>query len=212
MIDIDNIDRRYLLAGLIILLVVVFVVGMKYSDIRESRQMEEEKAVEELVNKEQVESRPVEDQFIQVYVTGAVKYPKVCQLKKGARVFEAVDQVELLPTADIKNLNMARVLQDGEPLVVPAVGENPAGISSGSGGLATGGSLSSSADSGLVNINTAPASELDQKLSGIGPTLAQRIIDYRIANGAFEKIEDLKNVSGIGDKKFAAIKDQITVR
>ena len=61
-----------------------------------------------------------------------------------------------------------------------------------------------------VNINTASASELDA-LQGVGPSTAQKIIDYRTANGGFKTIDDIKNVSGIGDAKFAAMKDSITV-
>ena len=62
-----------------------------------------------------------------------------------------------------------------------------------------------------VNINTASAEQLDEELEGIGPSLAQRIVSYRDANGPFTDIEQIKNVSGIGDKKFEAIKDDITV-
>ena len=62
-----------------------------------------------------------------------------------------------------------------------------------------------------VNINTASAEQLDEELEGIGPSLAQRIVSYRDANGLFTDIEQIKNVSGIGDKKFEAIKDYITV-
>ncbi len=62
-----------------------------------------------------------------------------------------------------------------------------------------------------ININTASAEQLDEELEGIGPTLAQRIVSYRDENGPFTDIEQLKNVSGIGDKRFEAIKDDITV-
>lgn len=62
-----------------------------------------------------------------------------------------------------------------------------------------------------ININTASAEQLDEELEGIGPSLAQRIVSYRDANGPFTDIEQIKNVSGIGDKKFEAIKDNITV-
>ena len=66
--------------------------------------------------------------------------------------------------------------------------------------------------SGKVNINRASAAELEEHLSGIGPTLAKRIVEYRENNGPFRTIEDLCNVSGIGEKRFADIKDQIDVK
>ena len=103
---------------------------------------------------------------------------------------------------------MARVLQDGEPIVIPGPEAemqsvtDSAGIVSGSDGMSQ----------GLVNINTADVSLLDEKLPGIGPALAQRIVDYRTANGPFARVEDVKNVSGIGDKKFEDLKNLITVR
>ena len=64
----------------------------------------------------------------------------------------------------------------------------------------------------MVNINTASAQEMADKLDGIGPALGQRIVDYRTSNGPFKDIEEIKNVSGIGDKRFEAIKNKISVR
>jgi len=78
------------------------------------------------------------------------------------------------------------------------------------GGSVAGASTSNSEVSGVVNLNTASLSELDT-LSGIGATYAQRIIDYREANGGFKSIDEIKNVKGIGDKTFEKIRDQITV-
>jgi competence protein ComEA len=205
MFDWEQIDRR-LVAAAAILIVVFFFVGMKYGEIRNGKPVEDQ-AIEELAT-ENEKTEPVSE-YIQVYVTGQVAAPKVVKLKNGARVFEAVEQVELLPEANIKSINMARVLQDGEPIVIPgpeaemqSVTDSGAGIVSGSGGMSQ----------GLVNINTADVSLLDEKLPGIGPALAQRIVDYRTANGPFARVEDVKNVSGIGDKKFEDLKNLITVR
>ncbi len=138
------------------------------------------------------------ESYLQVYVTGEVKAPGVYKLQEGARVYEAVEMAGgVLATADLRRLDMARRLQDEETVFVPAVGEAPA---------------SSYFEPDKVNINTASVSELADKLTGIGPGLSQRIVDYRDAYGPFKKIEDIKNVSGIGEKRFQDIKENITVR
>ena len=107
-------------------------------------------------------------------------------------------------------LNRASKITDGQKIHVPTVGEQQATAAVGgaeSGASTTPGAGSSS---GLVNINTASAAEL-QTLSGIGPSMAQSIIDERTKNGAFASVDDLMRVSGIGEKKLAKIKDCICV-
>ena len=107
-------------------------------------------------------------------------------------------------------LNRASKVTDGQKIYVPTVGEQQAALAAGG---AEGGAAAASgtgASSGLVNINTASAAEL-QTLSGIGPSRAQSIIDERTQNGAFASVDDLMRVSGIGEKKLAKIKDCICV-
>ena len=114
------------------------------------------------------------------------------------------------PEADVTGLNRASKVTDGQKIHVPTVGEQQASISEA--GVDGGASASSgvSGATGLVNINTASAAEL-QTLSGIGPSMAQSIIDERTKNGAFASVDDLMRVSGIGEKKLAKIKDCICV-
>ncbi|GEA17385.1 MAG: competence protein ComEA [Moorella sp. (in: firmicutes)] len=151
---------------------------------------------------------------IQVHVAGAVQRPGVYELKAGARVNEAVSLAGLLPEANPNALNLAAPLNDGQQVIVPRQGEaGPAGGSSNFSGPVTsgGGTAGDTAKTGgKVNINTATMAELDS-LPGIGPTLAQRIIDYRNQKGPFRTIEDLQNVSGIGPGRFNDLKDLITV-
>ena len=148
---------------------------------------------------------------VYVDVDGAVVRPGVYRLKDGARVSQAIDAAGgLMAEADVTGLNRASKITDGQKIYVPTVGEQQATAAVGgaeSGAATTPGTGSSS---GLVNINTASAAEL-QTLSGIGPSMAQSIIDERTQNGAFASVDDLMRVSGIGEKKLAKIKDCICV-
>ena len=138
---------------------------------------------------------------ISVYVSGQVENISVVELEDDGdlRFVDAVNAAGgLTELADADAVNLAAPLTDGQHIFIPTkeIFLNQ---------------RNDSADSNnLVNINTANAEELT-KLKGIGPALAQRIIDYREQNGTFKSIDDLKNVRGIGDKKFAALKDKITV-
>lgn len=147
---------------------------------------------------------------VYVDVDGAVVRPGVYRLKDGARVSQAIDAAGgLTAEADVTGLNRASKITDGQKIYVPTVGEQQAAAAVGgadSAAVASGAGSSS----GLVNINTASAAEL-QTLSGIGPSMAQSIIDERTQNGAFASVDDLMRVSGIGEKKLAKIKDCICV-
>lgn len=146
-----------------------------------------------------------------VDVDGAVVRPGVYRLKDGARVSQAIDAAGgLTAEADVTGLNRASKVTDGQKIYVPTVGEQQTALAAGGaeGGAATVSGAGTS--SGLVNINTASAAEL-QTLSGIGPSMAQSIIDERTQNGAFASVDDLMRVSGIGEKKLAKIKDCICV-
>lgn len=148
---------------------------------------------------------------VYVDIDGAVASPGVYRLKDGVRVSQAIDAAGgLTPEADVTGLNRASKVTDGQKIYVPTVGEQQAASATGGaeGGAAT--VSGAGASSGLVNINTASAAEL-QTLSGIGPSMAQSIIDERTQNGAFASVDDLMRVSGIGEKKLAKIKDCICV-
>ncbi len=206
-----NIDRRYLWPALVVVLLIVFVGGMKYADLKQ------EKPTPEIIVPGAADgsSARSEEAEIQVYVAGEVEKPGLYKLKPGARVYEALQMAGVLPSADLKNVHPARKLQDGETIEVLAEGQNPADTLSAQSVSSTTmpTEVSSLVNSGAqININTASVQELDDRLPGIGPTLAQRIIDYRTSNGPFTSIDDINNVSGIGDKKFADIKSLITVR
>jgi competence protein ComEA len=142
---------------------------------------------------------------IRVYVSGAVRQPDVYELPPGSIVQHAVNAAGG-PTseADLDRINLAVELRDQQQVYVPRQGEtNPPPVSGGESG---GGGQEET----LVNINTAPAAELET-LPGIGPALAGRIVEYREANGPFETIEQIQNVPGIGPATFEGLRDLITV-
>lgn len=152
----------------------------------------------------QVEEAPP----IFVHVGGAVAEPGVCELASGSRVQDAVDAAGgFVEGAARDAINLARVVVDGEQIVVPSQEDEDAAAVDAVG--ADGGSGVSTKD-GKVNLNRASAAELDT-LPGVGPSTAEKIVADREANGPFATVEDLKRVSGIGDKKFAALADLVSV-
>lgn len=152
-----------------------------------------------------------------VYVSGEVTCPDIYYLDEGSRVADAVTAAGgFTDAAATDALNLARTLIDGEQIAVPAQGSETAGASAltsqGSVGSTTGGSGGGPVASagGRVNINTADAATL-QTLNGVGESTAKKIVADREANGPYKTIEDLKRVSGIGDKKFENLRDSICV-
>ena len=139
-----------------------------------------------------------------VDVTGWVHEPGVYEFAQGDRVIDAVDRAGGARNgADLSVLNLAAPLADGTQVVVPKQG------AAGPGTVAPA-EAGSVASAGLININTASATEFET-LSGIGEVLAGAIVDYRTENGPFASVDDLENVSGIGPATLEEIRDQVTV-
>ena len=146
-----------------------------------------------------------------IQVSGAVKNPGLVHLADGARVDDAIRAAGgPSADADLAPLNLARKLSDGELVRVPAIGE-PTQAPAGAAGTRVPRPTPTPTPVLIVNINTAKADELS-RLPGIGPALAQRIIDFRQANGPYQKIEDITKVRGIGPVEFNAIKNRIVVQ
>lgn len=151
---------------------------------------------------------------IAVHVIGAVPRPGLYEFAEGARVQDAIDAAGgLLSSANIDTVNLAALLEDGQQLNIPyRDGEEPEAVEAAIPELPgeSAAEAPPAEELSLININTATVEELDS-LPGIGPTIAQRIIDYRDENGPFDVIEDIMNVSGVGPSTFDQIKDLITV-
>jgi len=154
-----------------------------------------------------------------VHVVGQVRRPGLQRLPPGSRVADALDAAGgANAKADLGRLNLARVLVDGEQVRVPAPGDpvdplagagGTGGTGAGGGGPGTGGS-SGGGRGGPVSLNTADLAALDT-LPGVGPVLAQRILDWRAAHGRFASVDELGEVSGIGEKLLAQLSPLVTL-
>ena len=195
--------REYLILGIaLIAIFVIFYLNSKDQNASSfvfSSKDQDMKANFHLNGEPVDPSDKEEEKFIVVDVCGEVKNPGVIQLSAGSRVVDAVNLAGgLLETADRRQVNLARILNDGEQVYIPKIGE------------AANLSTTSGSRSGKININTASEEEL-KSLNGVGDALAKRIVEYREKNGFFKDIHEITNVSGIGEKKFESMKEQICV-
>lgn len=149
-------------------------------------------------------------QFVEI--KGAVVKPGIYPIKANTRLDEILKQAGgATSDADLKNINLAKIANDQDSFYIPRQGEVVVNAASSSDSNAN---FTAPEDekngSGLVDLNTADVTKL-QTLNGIGAKKAEQIVEYRKEKGNFKKVEDLKNVSGIGDKIFESLKDQVTV-
>ena len=158
--------------------------------------------------------------LVVIDVVGQVVHPGVVTVPDGSRVVDVLTAAGgPLPGADVQRLNLARLVADGEQVFVPRPGETPpvlVGVPGGSGSVAAGGGSGAGGTSGgagtaaLVDLNTATLAALDT-LPGVGPVLAQRILDWRAQHGRFSSVDELGEVSGIGDKLLGQIRPKVRV-
>ena len=167
-------------------------------------------------NEIEVKEEKNNEEKVVVHVIGEVNNPGVVTLPEGSRIIDAINKAGgKTEEADLSKINLAFIVEDGTQIYIPRINENLNEVNLISDGAGIGVIIN---DSNLeenelevkVNINTANKEKLET-LPGIGETTAQKIIDYREANGKFKTIEDIKNVSGIGEAKYESLKDKITV-
>lgn len=191
----ENRDILIKVAASALLVVAAFFVFVATGNNEEDSLAEE---------KEIISETETADVMILVDIGGEVVNPMVVELEEGSRVEDAIKAAGgVTVNADLTEINRADFLEDGDKILIPSKQQED----SASDGSSKGSGYYSYSDS-RININTADSSEL-QMLDGVGPATAQKIIDYREANGSFKTIEDIKNVSGIGDKTFDKFKDDI---
>ena len=228
-------NKQKIIIFVIALIIVIFIFLVLYKffyadepellvggNIEENLENNFESSTEGNEVKESKIGIPESKKTITVHVIGEVNTPGVVTLEEGSRIIDAINLAGgKTEEADLSKINLAYVLEDGVQIYIPSItetakeGEEEAieYIREGAGeGIIT---TTSTQEKGeekeqKVNINTANISKL-QTLPGIGESIAQRIIEYREQNGEFKNIEDLKNVSGIGENKFNNIKDKIII-
>lgn len=205
-----------LLVGVIVVAVAVLVcIGIGYVQATSAGQLsishvsEQHEASD--IGSAETTSEGTEDQaaaeppLICVHVSGAVASPGVCYLPEGSRAADAVEAAGgFAEGAAEDSLNLARILADGEQLIVARTDELAATNPSP-------GAAAPAPANAKININTATSEEL-QELDGVGEATAEKIIKEREENGPFATVEDIMRVPGIGEKKFEAMRDDITVQ
>lgn len=159
-------------------------------------------------NNEYADTNEAQSSTIFVHIAGSVKNPGLYELPQGSRVSDAVTAAGgMSKDANTSSVNLARQLTDGEQIIVGSTEDAKTVLENGSSHSSN---SNEGATQGKININTASTEEL-MSLDGVGEATADKIIAYRQEHGSFSSIEEIKEVSGIGEKKFEAMKDAITV-
>ena len=233
---IKKIDKDYVIIGVIVIAVIIFMIinlgkikefenkdNDKMTNIESSINTDNDKSEE---NKEQKDDNSKEQIVngggIFVHIDGYINNPGVYEIKENDRIKTLIDKAGGFKEGySIKNINLAAKLSDGDKIYIPSVSEekvsenNNNNININSSGKGQNvkndrNNVSVMKNNSKININTANISELKQ-ITGIGESTANKIIDYRENVGKFKKIEDIKEVKGIGDAKYESLKNKITI-
>lgn len=199
---------------IIYILIIIFIAGIYYLFTRNEEYVQNTNIIipyeENIQNKENTD----ENNKIVIYITGAVKNEGIYEIKENSRIADGIEIAGgLTEDANIENINLAYILEDGMKIHIPSKKENFNEIQDNTNEYIT---KENSNTENLknsnkkININTATQTELET-LPGIGPSIALKILSYRRENGKFNTIEDIKKVNGIGDNKYSKIKDLIKV-
>ena len=233
---IKKIDKDYVIIGVIVIAVIIFMIinlgkikefenkdNDKITNVESSINTDDDKNEE---NKEQKDDNSKEQIVngggIFVHIDGYINNPGVYEIKENDRIKTLIDKAGGFKEGySIKNINLAAKLSDGDKIYIPSVSEeknsenNNINTNSNSSGKGQNvktdrNNVSIMKNNSKININTANMSELKQ-ITGIGESIANKIIDYRENVGKFKKIEDIKEVKGIGDAKYESLKNKITI-
>ncbi|MDM5156525.1 helix-hairpin-helix domain-containing protein [Bacillus sp. DX1.1] len=191
--------KWFALLGAIGVVFLLFIWQTKHQPEQQVVKLETNEKAEERKSKLKLEESKQQKKTIMIDIKGAVHREGVYELQTGARVKDSIEKAGgFLPEADVAKVNLAQVVQDQMLLYVPKKGDQVQGTSP------------SSQQEGKIQINAASKEQLE-KIPGIGPRKAENIMKYREQRGPFQKVEDLLEVDGIGEKSLEKIKDQIII-
>ena len=231
---IKKIDKDYIIIGVIIISVIIFMV-LNLGKVKEFEEKETTGNIEKNItvseenignkenegNEEDKKENISSETGIFVHIDGYVNNPGVYQIKENERTNVLIEKAGGLKNGySIKNINLAAKLSDGDKVYIPSVEEEKTLGNQNNNNVNTIGKHTNNGNNlnnnvsitknNKININTANISELKQ-ITGIGESTANKIIDYRQNVGKFKKIEDIKEVKGIGESKFESLKNKITI-
>ena len=218
------IKNKKITFGILIIIIIISICYYIYSENTDFLSIQEQNLEIDVQESENLNTEDnnttnetKEESVIIVHVSGAVNCPGIVELNENSRIADAIEKAGgLKENACIDEINLAYVLEDGIKIHIPTVEEQKEKDNEEKDDLyITGESKTTEKNNnqkktGKININTATQEELET-LPGIGPTTALKIINYRNENGKFKSIEDIKEVSGIGESKFNTIKDMISI-
>lgn len=209
----QKIDKRTIIY---ILIIVIFLVGIYFSFIKKENSYIEN-SINTIILNTNEENNQIEEKSnkIIIYITGAVKNEGIYEIEENSRIADSIEIAGGLTTeANISNINLAYILEDGMKIYIPKKNENTNSIKDETNTyISKENSNTESSQKQInnkININTATQSELET-LPGIGPSIALNIINYRKEKGKFNSIEDIKKVNGIGENKYNNIKELIKI-
>ncbi len=201
-------NKKIIFSVIIITSIMVFILIINFNlsnreyIVETNDLLQEDKVINSETSENIFDSDTAES--VTVYISGEVLDQKVVKVEQGKRLIDAVELCGgFTDKADLNLVNLALVLEEEGHYIIPKIGENYT--------QATSDSKQTNTSSELVNINTADINIL-KTLPGVGDILAQRILEKRELLGKFESIEQLRDVSGIGDKKYSDIKDKVIIK
>ncbi len=208
----EILNKKQKIIVVVLIIIMCIVIGYYIISKTEKYDYSDIEKISNIIEEDQeVDDNIIENKIV-IHITGEVEEEGVIELEKGARISDAIEEAgETTEEADLSNVNLAYSLSDGQKVKIPNINEKDEEIivveeKAGDNIIIEG----NKSKEEKININKAAQTEIET-LPGIGPSTALKIITYRNEHGKFKNIEDIKNVSGIGDSKFENIKEYICV-
>lgn len=208
----EILNKKQKIIVVVLIIIMCIVIGYYIISKTEKYDYSDIEKISNIIEEDQeVDDNIIENKIV-IHITGEVEEEGVIELEKGARISDAIEEAGgTTKEADLSNVNLAYSLSDGQKVKIPNINEKDEEIivveeKAGDNIIIEG----NKSKEEKININKAAQTEIET-LPGIGPSTALKIITYRNEHGEFKNIEDIKNVSGIGDSKFENIKEYICV-